>query len=145
MNLILADLNQNVVEAGIDMGIESRFGDYFRIASSIKRSVMMTASNPHFSMGGGIDYLFEQNFPYWTQIKKIRGGGNERIGSICFCITVDNRMKASKELVKEAIQFAISETGPNETLVISGAGTGIGGMSIADFREILKEVVPKKV
>jgi hypothetical protein len=106
----------------------------------------MTASNPHFSMGGGLDAKFLEYFPYYCKVKQIKGGGNERIGNIIFAVTVGSDFKATKELVKEAIQFAIDNTDEGETLLLSGVGTGIGAngnFTEDDFVEVLKSLLAK--
>lgn len=139
--IIFCDLNNSLVEKVRAVGIESYHDDYFRRASEIQRAVMMTASNPQFTFGGGIDAIFTENFPYYCQLKKMRRvRGMERIGNIVFAITVNNDYKADKETVKKAIQFALDNTYEGETLVLSGVGTGIGGLSEDDFVEILSSI-----
>lgn len=51
-----------------------------------------------------------------------------------------NRQRADRETVKRALQFAKSQTGEDETLIISGVGTSIGGLDIETFVNILKEI-----
>ena len=134
------DLNHLLVEKVKDLGIESVQNDYFNESVDTERAVLITASNPHFSFGGGIDAKFAEYFPYYCRMKQLKGGGNERIGNICFCVTVDKTFKATKEIVKEAIQFALDNTYEGETLLLSGVGTGIGGLDIETFVSILKEI-----
>jgi len=139
--IIFCDLNSHLVEKVRELGIESYCDDYFRKSTEIPRAVLMTASNPQFSFGGGIDAKFAKYFPYYCQMKQLRGGGNERIGNACFTVSVNNDFRATKELVKNAIQFAIDNTGEDETLVLMGIGTAIGQMTPDDFLEILKELI----
>ena len=138
--IIFVDLNYNLVEKVRELGVEAYHDDYFRRSTEIPQAVLMTASNPQFSMGGGLDAKFAEYFPYYCQIKRIRGRGNERIGNIVFAVTVDNQFRASKEMVKSAIKYALEATQEGETLVLSGVGTGIGGMNGDDFVEILKDL-----
>jgi hypothetical protein len=140
------DLNHNLVTKVRDLGIESVQNDYFNESVNTPRAVLMTASNPHFSMGGGLDAKFLEYFPYYCKVKQIKGGGNERIGNIIFAVTVGSDFKATKELVKEAIQFAIDNTDEGETLLLSGVGTGIGAngnFTEDDFVEVLKSLLAK--
>lgn len=134
------DLNNNLVEKVRVLGIDAICADYFTIAYKTLRPVLMTASNPHWSMGGGIDYLFTEHFPKLCQYKKVVGGEMERRMNICFCITVNEHLKTDKETVKKAIQFAIDNTYEGETLLIHGAGTGIGGLKEDELVEILSEL-----
>ena len=135
------DLNNSLVEKVSGLSIKAEHGDYFRNSLDIPHAVLMTASNPQFSFGGGIDAKFAEYFPYYCQMKRYRGGGNERIGNIVFSITVDNNYRATKELIKYAIIFALSQLCKDETLILSGIGTGIGGLSEDDFCEVLKLVL----
>ena len=130
---IIVDLNPEVISHAKEAGYEAIHGDYFSVAYQTPYSVLMTASNPRFTFGGGIDYAFTQHFPKLTEYKRIKGGDMERIGNIVFSITVDNTLKATPEQVKKAIDYALEHTLEGETLLISGCGTGIGGMSVQDF------------
>jgi len=143
MQIKFIDLNNSLVEKVRELGIKAEHGDYFRNALDIPRHVLMTASNPQFSMGGGLDAKFADHFPYYCTIKRLKGGGNERIGNIIFAITVNNNYQATKDMVKKAIEFAIENTAENETLCLSGVGTGIGGLSEEDFIDVLKELIIK--
>ncbi len=67
----------------------------------------------------------------WFQIPP--KGKNKRIEDIVFTITVNEELKATRELVKEALVFALKETREDETVLISGLGTGIGGLDEDDF------------
>lgn len=103
----------------------------------------MTASNPMWTFGGGIDWGFKENYPDLVAEKQYKGGDNERIGNICFTQTVGHDYLASKEIVKQALEFAIANTKKNETLLISGLGCGIGknaNFTQDNFCEVLKEV-----
>lgn len=140
MKLLIVDLNKELVSKVKEAGYEAINADYFSIAYQLPFSVLMTASNPRWTFGGGIDYAFSQHFPRLANYKKIKGGGMERIGNIIFTITVDNEIRATSGIVKEAIDFAIANTLEAETLLVSGCGTGIGGMSIQEFIGCLPKV-----
>lgn len=144
-NIHFVDLNADLCEAVFELAIPVAHADYFQYANKTDRPVLVTASNPHFSMGGGIDALFAKHYPLIVQHKQAKGGGMERVQNIVFTVTVDNHLRATKEKVKEAVEFAIMNTHEGETLLLSGLGTGIGGLSEKEFCEILKEVLPKGV
>lgn len=138
--LKFVDLNHSLVEKVKDIGVEAECGDYFMTALSIPRHVLMTASNPNYTFGGGLDFYFRKHFPLYCEQKQFKKTGMERIGNIVFAETVDENLKATKEQVKKAVQFALDNTYEGETLVLSGVGTGIGCMSEDKFVEILEEI-----
>jgi hypothetical protein len=141
MKIKFCDLNHNLVDRVRELGIEAYCEDYFMFALSVPRHVLVTASNPNYTFGGGIDAIFKSNFSLYCEAKQYRRSEMERIGNICFCVTVGDDLKATKEQVKKAIQFAIDNTYEGETLLLSGVGTGIGGLSEDTFCEILKELL----
>lgn len=119
-------------------------GDYFREAYKTPFPVLMTASNPLFTFGGGLDYHFMQNFPGLCEYKREVGGGNERIANICFTVTVDKDLESNIDIIKSAMSFALDSVQKNETLIMSGIGTGIGGLSIEDFIDVLSGLFEEK-
>ena len=138
------DLNQSLVYKVKELGIESICADYFIESLKTDKPVLMTASNPNWTFGVGLDYYFKKNYPFVCHYKQTRGGGNERIGNICFIISVDEKLQGSKKLVKEAIKFGLDNTLDGETLCLSGIGTQIGGTLESDFIEILRELTNTK-
>jgi len=140
MKIKIADLNSRLIRRLQEEGLDAECDDYFRVAYRTKRPVLMTASNPMWTFGGGIDAVFAQHFPKLVELKQLKGGAQERISNICFCITVGSNLKADRETVKRALKFAKSQTAEDEVLVMSGVGTGIGGLDIETFAGILKEI-----
>lgn len=134
------DLNKVLVRKVSELGIDSVYGDYFREAYQTPFSVLMTASNPSFTFGGGLDYHFTNHFPELCRFKKVRGGGNERISNVCFVVTVNDDFVATKETIKAAIDFSLKSLLPGETLILSGVGTGIGRLSVESFVEVIKSI-----
>lgn len=137
---IVVDLNRELVEEVTKLGIEAHCYDYFLKAYATSRPVLLTASNPQWTFGGGIDHIFTKHFPILCRYKQVKGGEMERIANVVFTITVDDKLRASKEQVEKAISFALDNTYEGETLVIHGVGTGIGGMSVQDFCEIIRKI-----
>lgn len=135
------DRNKSLVDMVSILGIESICGDYFIEAYKTEQPVLMTASNPFWGFGGGIDGMFMKHFPELCRYKQIKGGGNERIANICFTITVDENLIATEKEVLSAIQFALSHVGQDETLILMGSGTGIGMLSPNQYVECLKKLL----
>lgn len=139
--MIFIDLNKELVDKVSKLGIKAIHGDYFKESLKVKNAVLMTASNPFFSMGGGIDAKFKQYFPFYCEVKAWKPRQMERIGNIIFAITVDDKLNATPEMVEKALRFAIENTHKHEELIIMGCGTGIGGLDNGSFVEILKKVI----
>ncbi len=142
--ILFVDKNRDLVDEVIILGIQALCDDYFQAAQKVKNPVLMTASNPLWTFGGGIDAEFRRRFPKIIEQKMRRQEWMERKGNICFCVTVDSNLKATKQTVKKALQFALRKTKNDETLLIHGAGTGIGGLSIHEFIDVLLEVTRLK-
>lgn len=141
MSIIFVDRNRELVDTIDALGLcITSASDYFQLAREVVNPVLMTASNPMWTFGGGIDAAFRREFPELVEKKMETGGDMDRLGNICFCVTVDGELNASRELVEKALAFAKSKTGSDETLLVHGAGTGIGGLSLDDFAEAFKSV-----
>lgn len=140
--LKIIDLNRELIDQCQQAGFDAEVGDYFLGAYKTQQPVFVTASNPSLTFGGGLDLQFTKHFPELVRYKQYRGGGNERIANICFCITVNDDLQATKESIRSALEFAIGATRAGETLVLSGLGTGIGGLSVEEFVDVLKDLHP---
>lgn len=141
MKIKVVDSKKRLVDAVSRIGIEAVWREYFSEAEQTPNAVLMTASNPAWTFGGGIDLGFKSEFPDLVKKKQRKGGGMERMGNICFCITVDENLRATKKAIRDAIAFAISQTADHEVLLVSGVGTGIGGLSVEEFVEVLEDVL----
>jgi hypothetical protein len=139
--IIFCDGNADLVELVKLKGIPAIKNDYFLEASRTNNPVLMTASNKWWTFGGGIDASFYRNFKYLCDLKRNKGGGNERIENICFTITVDDKLRATEKSIRSALQFALDNTGEDETLLISGVGCGIGQFPREKFVELLAKMV----
>lgn len=139
MRIKVVDLNRSLIKAVKKARFDAEWADYF--SSNIKpNEVLITASNPQWTFGGGIDAVFQRFFPEVCYIKQDKGGGMERIADIVFSITVDENLKSTPEIVEKAIRFGLSTLKKGEVLRLSGLGTGIGGLSINSFVEILEKI-----
>lgn len=143
MAIKIIDNRHSLIEKCREAGFDALQGDYFEEAVKIPHHVLCTASNPHFTFGGGIDAAFIRHFPFYCAEKQKRittNSGNERIGNIIFAISVDFRLQSNEELVREALIFARDHTLAHETLCLCGIGTMIGGLQEEKLLELLIEV-----
>ena len=142
--IIVIENRKSIVERCKKAGIEAIYGDYFQEIVKIPNHVIVSASNPMFSFGGGFDLALRDNFPFYCyQKQKSLMQGNERIGNICFLVTVTREIIATEELIREAVRFAIENTKQGEILCLMGLGCGIGGFFEQSFVDILKEEYEK--
>jgi len=137
--IIFIDKNKRLVnkvkKALGECKIQVKCGDIFA-----QGGVIVSASNPDFTMGGGLDYLIAQKYPKECIEARKTPNKNKRIGNVIFTITVDDKLKSNYKLVKKALSFAKKSLKKNETLLVSGLGTGIGRLSYKDFASIFVEV-----
>lgn len=103
--------------------------------------VIVTASNPSFTMWWGLDRAIANKYQSICNRKKTKKWGNERIANIIFTITVDDNIQATPELVSDAIEFAVKNTQDSETVLLSWLGTWIWGLPEKTFVNILSDVL----
>lgn len=138
MRLKIVDLNRYLINSLKESGFNAEWKDYF--ADVQPNEVLITASNPMWTFGGGIDALFAQKYPDECGTKRLLGGGMERINDIVFSVTVNENYQATPEIVEKAIRFGLSTLKDGEVLRISCLGTGIGGLSKDNFCAILQRI-----
>ncbi len=138
MKILVVDKNKELIKMVQDAishlpytNISVKVGDIFA-----EEGVIVSASNPYFSCSGGLDFAIAARGH--TPPKE-----PGRHGSIIWAITVDENIVSSRELVHDALDFACSLVNPDETLLVSGLGTGIGGLSYQDFISALLEIIDK--
>ncbi len=141
--ILIVDLNRQLIQAAKKVGLNAIWGDYFQDIQS--NEVLITASNPKWTFGGGIDAVFAQKYPGLVGEKQDKGGGMERIKNVVFAITVDENYRATKEIVEKAVKFGLYTLKKKEVLRLSGLGTGIGGLSIEEFIDILNSPLNKEI
>ena len=90
MQIKLIDLNHDLIQKAKALGYDAICADYFLESYKTENPVLMTASNPRFTFGGGLDALFMEKFRGLCEYKQVKGGGQERIANIIFAITVDD-------------------------------------------------------
>lgn len=110
--------------------VQVSYGDIFRY-----EGVIVSASNPDFGMGVGLDALIAKKYPKEVELVRITKK-QQQIGDVMFVVTVDKDIKATRESVAKALKFALDKKNhlkKNQTMLVSGLGTGIGGLDEDDF------------
>jgi len=141
MKILFIDNRASIVEKVKAIGIDAIYGNYFEEILKIDNHVICSASNPQWVPAGGFDRQLSEYFPLYFKQKQRIGGDNQRIGNICFVISVNNRIQSNAELVRKALNFAIDMTGDDETLCIMGIGCGIGNLPEREFVQILADII----
>jgi hypothetical protein len=137
MQIIFVDTNKQLCQKVLDARLCPVYnGSIFDLDW-----VIVTASNPRFSMGWGLDRAISNRYPSLCNWKKSKLWGNERIADIIFTITVGDDIVATFDLVREAIEFAIENTREWETLLLSWLGTWIWWLPEDEFINILSVVL----
>ena len=143
MKIKIVDKNPKLIKAVKQLlkavpykDVTAKVGNIFK-----HKGVIVSASNPLFSMGGGLDAEIAKRYPKECAKAQKKKGVNQRIGDVVFTVTVDEELKSSRRLALTALNFAISKTKSNETLLISGLGTGIGGLATEVFVSALMEAL----
>lgn len=133
--ILFVDQNDDLIEKVILASVpcEVWCGDIFTC-----NGVIVSASNPFFLMNGGLDKQIKEHYPKTCALID-PNLGNQRINNVIFTVTVGQDYQATPELVREAIRFALEKVDENEKLLLSGLGTGIGGLDLDTFVQILKE------
>jgi len=130
---VIVDQNKTAIDY-----LESRFpysnrifcGDIIKYQQK-NGGYIMTASNPSFNPGGGLDAALNKA-GYWDDTKAIRRRFN---GNLFYWPSVTNEYKADVDSIREGL--AVAEMS-DELIFITCLGTGIGGLTIAEFGDILE-------
>ncbi len=116
--------------------IISEFDDIFKTKKKYNKAKIITASNPNFSMSGGLDLQLKNKYP--EQCNNLREFGFEK--DLFFTISVDENFKATEYWMIRAMFGAYMCSRKND-IIISGLGTGIGGLGIEKFLIYLKRFI----
>jgi len=135
--VILVDKNEKLI-ARIKKEIpdlEAVVGDVFKEAKKYN-AYIATASNPSFSMEGGLDGEIAKRFP--KEIKYIKEHClTEHLFPI---VSVDANLKSTKEILTRALVQVFYANYVDRPVVLTCIGTGIGGYHEDDFISLLKDV-----
>ena len=138
--LIICDKNKELINQLKEINLKS---DYFDFIISDKDDVfeckkdypdarIVTASNPDFKAGGGLDLALANKYPEeWKQAKEFNITDN-----LFFIISCNDKFKSSRQIIKRALVgvFAYKNKGD---FILTGIGTAIAGLNINIFIEEL--------
>lgn len=137
MKILFIDKNESLVKKvkkaikHLPFEVSAKQGDIFS-----KKGVIVSASNPSFSMGGGLDAAIAERYPRECEIARKTPGEMRQVGPVMFTITVGDDLKATRDTVGSALKFALdtkNHSSYEQTMLVSGLGTGIGGLDEDDF------------
>ncbi|MGE0126666.1 MAG: hypothetical protein AB7U82_01080 [Blastocatellales bacterium] len=144
--IVFCDLSVNLIEKASAENLPNVVavcGDIFSFTG-----VIVSASNPHWGFEGGLDGEIAKHYMKECAAKQeaysLGNYENQRIGNVIFTITVRTDLKATPELVRRAVRFALDNHKPEEALLLSGLGCGIGGLDHDVFVEILRDELTSK-
>ena len=136
--ILFSDLNQELCKKIEDLGLVIKVfnQDVFKTKSEYPLAKIITASNPQFSAGGGLDLALKIAYPIeWVQAKEGLITTN-----LCFVISVDKKFRATKELIRLALGRVLVYS-KRFDVILTGLGTGIGGLSFDVFVGLVKELL----
>jgi hypothetical protein len=111
-------------------------GDILKCKKKYPEAKIVTASNPDFSMGGGLDLILKNEYP-----EQCNGLREFKITKdLFFVISVNKDLKATKKIIRRALLGVYFCSRKND-IILTGLGTGIGGISSEAFLEELALLV----
>ncbi len=142
MKIIFADLNKELKEK-VKKGFKEWENnthcelivskkDVLETKKLYPNALIVTASNPDFTMSGGLDATLKKAYP--DQCENVREFKFTK--DLFFTISCDESIKTNRDIIKRAllgVYFASREY----NIILTGLGTNIAGLSIDDF---LKEL-----
>jgi hypothetical protein len=145
MALIFAEKNQELREL-----FKSSFPHIEVVddAFAYPDAVIVSCSNPKFTMGAGLDAEIAKRYELATEIIQsyaeryplmIFPGFVVRIGNVLFSVTVDDNLVANIRGIKDVLG-SVKILSQRENVVMTGLGTGIGGLAHYEFIDLCKEI-----
>jgi uncharacterized protein YjbI with pentapeptide repeats len=145
--IIIVDKNKELIEEIKKLDLKSSFYDVvvsdednvFSVKKKYPLARIVTASNPSFSAGGGLDFALKNAFPeQWEKAKEFH-----RTKDLLFVVSVNENLCSSKEIVQRAL-VGVSGYSYECDLIITGIGTGIGGLSIDNFCSLFNDFLSRE-
>ena len=102
--------------------------DLLETKKEYKEALIATASNPSFTMNGGIDRIIKNNYP--DQCENTREFKFTK--DLFFTITCDENIKTNKKIIQRALLGIYFASRKND-IIFTGLGTGVAGLSEDDF------------
>jgi len=129
-------LKDNLKEGEQPSGVFLEFvhGDVIELHEKTKNSRIVTASNPQFDAGGGLDYVLSQKYS-WSEAKEFTWNDD-----LFFAVSVDSARNSSLEIVKRALVGVLGYV-HKFVPILTGIGTAIGGLPVQDLLDGLTTVL----
>jgi len=134
--IIICDQNKELIDflkenmkVGIQpSGVVLEFvhGDVIELHEKTENSKIVTASNPEFEAGGGLDYILAQKYS-WSEAKEFTWNDD-----LFFAISVDSERKSNLEIIKRAL-IGVLGYAHKFVPILTGIGTAIGGLPMQDL------------
>ena len=141
--LIICDKNKELIKAvekylkengsGVFDSVEVVHGDVVKLHEKRPETRIVTASNPSFSPDGGLDAVLAKKYEW--QPKEFSWDSH-----LFYAVSVDDKRVSNKNIL---LRLAVGLLGFSHNFVpiLTGVGTGIGGLEVAVFIEILRAVL----
>ncbi len=137
--IIFADTNKELCDQVNELKLTNILvinDDVLKINKLLPMTRIVTASNPSFSAGGGLDFTLKKVFSHeWVAAKE-----GVLTQNLFFVVSVGDDFKATEELVRKAL-ISVKEESVYHTLILTGLGTGIGGLSCESFVGLFGEIM----
>ena len=116
-----------------DYELEARVGDI----SKERDGIFVTASNPEFLAGGGVDGVLAKRFK--SQWKDLKEG--VKADNLFPVVSVGKDRCAEEWRVMRSLSLVFLLLRNESRVVLTGIGTGIGGLSVNNFCKLLENVL----
>jgi len=103
-------------------------GDVLECKEKHPDAKIVTASNPKFDMGGGLDLILKTKYAEQCQTAREFKTTND----LFFVVSVDNDLKSTRKIIQRALLGVYFCSRKND-IILTGLGTGVGGLSSKDF------------
>lgn len=107
--------------------------DVLEVKKQYPDALIVTASNPEFKAGGGLDAVLSKEYSeQWKEAQEFKFTKD-----LFFVVSCDNNIKSSRAIIKRAL-LGVYFASRKHNIILTGIGTSIAGLSINEFIEELK-------
>lgn len=140
--IIICDKNKELIEKIKLIKFTNRYheivisdkDDVLECKNDYPNAKIVTASNPEFNPGGGLDkILFDKYKDEWGEAREFNWTDN-----LFFVVSCDKNIKATREIIQRAF-VGVSGYSHKFDMILTGIGTSIAGLDIDTFIELLIE------
>jgi len=118
--------NMKAGEQSSGVILEFVHGDVVELHEKTENSRIVTASNPQFQAGGGLDFVLSQKYS-WKEAKEFSWNND-----LFFVVSVDDERKSNIDIVKRALVGVLGYA-YKFIPILTGIGTAIGGLPMQDL------------